>query len=165
MKIIKNISLAAAAILLSAGFAFAQVQQGQGQGQPQMPDLPTSEDVSDDELEQLASAIEGLGPIQEKLQGKIEEIVNEEDLTFDRFREMMMAMQNPQMADQADVSDDEMQKLQTLQPKLMEAQGEAEEEMIAVIEDNGLTAERYQQIIMGAQQDAELRARVEERLD
>lgn len=165
MKIFKSLSLAAIAILMSAGFAFAQVQQGQGQGQPQMPELPTSDDVSDEELTQLVDAINGLTPVQEKLQGEIEQIVNEEDISFERFQEMMMAMQNPQMADQANITEEEQQKIQTLQPKLMEAQGAAQEEMVAVIEDNGLTTERYQQIIMGAQQDTELRERVESRLD
>ncbi len=142
-----------------------QVQQGQGQGQQQMPELPTSDDVSDEELTQLVDAINALTPVQEKLQGEIEQIVNEEDISFERFQEMMMAMQNPQMADQANITEEEQQEIQTLQPKLMEAQGAAQEEMLAVIEDNGLTTERYQQIIMGAQQDTELRERVESRLD
>ncbi|MEX0646324.1 MAG: DUF4168 domain-containing protein [Balneolaceae bacterium] len=162
MKIFRTLSVAAVAILFSAGVIFAQ---GQGQGQPQMPDLPTSEDVSDEELDQLIQTISDLGPIQEETQEKIEEVVVEEDISFDRFQEMMMAMQNPQMADQADVSDEEMEKLQSMQPKLMEIQGEAQEKMIAKIEENGLTAQRYQSIMMGAQQDPELRTRVEEKLD
>lgn len=160
MKIIKTLSITAIAIFLSAGVLFAQ-----GQPQPQTPQLPTSDDVSDEEIEQVVSALNELGPIQEETQEKIEEVVVAEDITFERFQEMMMAMQNPQMADQADVTEEEEEKLQNMQPKLMEIQGEAQEKMIAKIEENGLTAQRYQTIMMAAQQDPELRTRVEDKLD
>lgn len=167
MKVIKSLSLAIVAILFGAASLFAQVQQQEQQAPPQqqMPELPTSADVSDEEIDQLVTAIIELEPIQIETQEKIEKAVEEEDISFDRFRELMMAMQNPQMADQVDVSDDEMDKIQQLQPKLMEIQGDAEQEMVAKIEENGLTAERYQSILMGAQQDPELRMRVEEVLE
>lgn len=161
MKLLKSLSVALVTILFGAGALFAQVQQQA----PQMPDFPTSADVSDDEIEQLVNAIIELGPVQEKTQERIAEAVEAENLSFDRFQQLMMAMQNPQMADQVDISDEEMATLQTIQPKLMEIQGKAETEMISKIEENGLTAQRYQQIIMGAQQDPELLARVETVLD
>jgi len=160
MKIIKTLSVALVAVLFGAGTLFAQVQQ-----QQQMPELPTSADVSDEEIENLVNAIFELEPIQIKTQEKMEDAVESEDLSFERFQQLMMAMQNPQMADEIDVSDEEMAKLQTLQPKLMEIQGEAQQEMIAAIENNDLTAQRYESIIMGAQQDPELRLRVETLLE
>lgn len=161
MKVFKILSVALIATIFGAGALFAQVQQQA----PQMPDFPTSADVSDDEVEKLVNAILDLGPVQEKTQEKMAEVVEAEDLSFDRFQQLMSAMQNPQMADQVDVSDEEMVILQNIQPKLMEIQGDAETEMISKIEENGLTAERYQLIIMGAQQDPELLARVETMLD
>jgi hypothetical protein len=161
MKILKSLSVALVAILFGAGTLFAQVQQQQTPQQPQMPELPTSADVSDEEIENLVNAIFELEPIQIKAQEKIEEAVEAEDISFERFQQLMMAMQNPQMAEEVDVTDEEMSKIQTLQPKLMEIQGEAQQEMISAIEDNGLTADRYESIIMGAQQDPELRMRVE----
>lgn len=164
MKFFKSLSIALIAILFGAGSLFAQVQQQQ-QMPPQQPDLPTSADVSDEEIEQVASAINDLEPIQSEAQEKIQEAVEEEDITFERFQQMMMAMQNPQMADQVNVTDEEMAKLQELQPALMEIQSEADEKMMAKIEENGLSVDRYQNIVMGAQQDEELRSRVEELLD
>jgi len=141
---------------------FAQVQQQQ---QQQMPDLPASSDVSDEEIEMVASAINELGPIQVEAQEKMQEAVEGEDITFERFQQMMMAMQNPQMADQVDITDEEMATLQTLQPTLMEIQSEADKKMVDKIESSGLTVERYQNIVMAAQQDEELRARVEALLE
>ncbi|WP_069132125.1 DUF4168 domain-containing protein [Rhodohalobacter halophilus] len=161
MTLIRSISIALIALLIGAGAVSAQVQQQQ----PQMPDLPSNEDVSDEEIEMVASAINELGPIQVEAQEKMAEAVEEEDITFERFQQMMMAMQNPQMADQVNITDEEMSKLQTLQPALMEIQSETDEKMIAKIEENGLTIERYQGIVMAAQQDEQLRNRVEALLD
>ena len=142
---------------------FAQVQQQQPP--QQQPDLPTSADVSDDEIQQIVQAIELMDPIQMEAQEKIEEAVQAENITAERFQQLMMAMQNPQMADEVDMTDEEMEKIQTLQPKLMEIQGEAQQEMMEKIEESGLTVERFQQINMGAQQDPELMQRLEEALD
>jgi len=157
MKFFKSISIALIVILFGAGTLFAQVQQQQ----QQMPDLPSNDDVSDDEIEMVASAINELGPIQTEAQEKMQEAVEGEDITFERFQQMMMAMQNPQMADEVNVTDEEMATLQTLQPTLMEIQSEADKKMVEKIESSGLTVERYQNIVMAAQQDEELRARVE----
>lgn len=162
MKVLKSLSIIATILLFTAGSLFAQVQQQQP---PQQPDLPTSADVSDEEIAQIVDAIELMDPIQMEAQEKIEEAVEEENITAERFQQLMMAMQNPQMSDEVDMTDEEMEKIQTLQPKLMEIQGEAQEEMMAKIEESGLTVERFQQINMGAQQDPELMQRLEEALD
>lgn len=159
MYIFKSITAALMMVLFTTGSLFAQVQQ------QQMPDLPTSDEVSDEEVSQIVSTINDLEPIQIEAQSKIEEALVAEDLTIERFRQMMMAMQNPQMADQIDVTEEEMSKMQILQPLLIDIQGEADREMIAAIEENGLTMERYRSIVMGAQQDPELMQRIETLLD
>ena len=159
MTFLKSLSVTVLTLALFAGAAFAQ-----GQQPPQMPDLPTSEDVTDEEISLLVVTLNDLGPIEEKAQQRIEEAVESEDISFARFREMMMAMQNPQMAGEADITDEEMTKIQNLQPKLMEIQGETEQEMIAKIEDNGMSIQRYQDIIMGAQQDPQLMQRLQDEL-
>lgn len=161
MKLLKPLAVTLVFTLIAAGSLFAQVQQQQPQ---QRPDLPTSEDVSDEEITQLGDAVEALEPIQAETQEKIKSAVEEEDLSFERFQQMMMAMQNPQMAQQVNITAEEKSKIQTLQPTLMQIQTEARQQMSAKIEENGLTMQRYQQIIMGAQQDPELMARVEDEL-
>lgn len=163
MNISKRIVLTLICSFLAVGSLFAQVPQ-QPQQPTQQPDLPTSSDVSDEELTKLGDAADALEPIQMETQEKVKTAVEEEDLSFDRFQQMMMAMQNPQMAQQVNITDEEKSKIQTLQPTLMQIQTEARQEMSAKIEEHGLTMQRYQQIIMGAQQDPELMARVEEEL-
>jgi len=164
MKIVKIASMLLFAALFAATSAFAQ-GMGQEQGQQQMPDVPTSDDVSDTELSQFVTTITEIEPIQIELQTDVEKLVEEEDISFERFQQLMMAMQNPQMAQEVEISDEERQKIENIQPKISELQMKAEEEIVEKIEDNGLTIERYQAIMMGAQQDQELMTRLQEKLE
>jgi len=162
MKFFKIISTVLFAALFATSAAFAQGQMGQ---QQQMPDVPTSNDVSDEELTKFVTTITEIEPIQIELQADVEELVEEEEIAFERFQQLMMAMQNPQMAEQIEITDAEREKIQNIQPKLSELQMKAEEEIIEKIEDNGLNVERYQAIMMGAQQDQELMQRLQTALE
>jgi len=162
MKILKMTAMLLFATLFAATAAFAQGQMGQ---QQQMPDVPTSDDVSDTELSQFVTTITEIEPIQIELQADVEELVEEEELAFERFQQLMMAMQNPEMAEQVEMSDEEREKIENIQPKISELQMKAEEEIIKKIEDNGLDVDRYQAIMMGAQQDQELMTRLQEALE
>lgn len=164
MKIFKIASVLVFAALFAATSAFAQ-GMGQEQGQQQMPDVPTSDDVSDTELSQFVTTISEIEPIQIELQSDVEELVEEEEISFERFQQLMMAMQNPQMAQQVEISDEEQETIEKIQPKLSDLQMKAEEEIVEKIENNGLTIERYQAIMMGAQQDQELMTRLQEALE
>jgi len=164
MKILKIASMLLFAALFAATTAFAQ-GMGQEQGQQQMPDVPTSDDVSDTELSQFVTTITEIEPIQIELQSDVEKLVEEEDISFERFQQLMMAMQNPQMAQEVEISEEEREKIENIQPKLSELQMKAEEDIVEKIEENGLTIERYQAIMMGAQQDQELMTRLQEALE
>ena len=147
---------------------FAGTIAAQGQmapGQQQMPDVPTSDEVSDEELDRFVSAILAVEPIQIELQGEMEKVIVDEDIELERFQELMMAMQNPQMAEQVGMTQEEQDKIQTLQPKLVELQMEAETDIIAKIEEQGLDVERYNILSMGAQQDQELMMRLQQKIE
>lgn len=134
-------------------------------GLPQTEALPTSADVSDEELTLLVKTIYELEPIQVDAQEKMVEAIAAEEISIERFQQMMMASQNPQLADQVNITDEEMEKLVAIQPALMQIQGEADRKMSEKIEENGFTMDRYRSIVMGAQQDPELMARIEAELD
>lgn len=161
MRILKSLVIATVAILISTTGLFAQMQQQA----PQMPDLPTSSEVSDSELTKLVSTIFDLEPIQILAQEQIQGALESENITVERFQQMMMAMQNPQLADEINITEEEMGKLQAIQPALIEIQGDADRDMVEKIEENGFTMERYRSIVMGAQQDPELMARIEALLE
>lgn len=163
MKIFKITSLLFIAITFAFSSAFAQ---GMGQQQQQqMPDVPTSEDVSDEELNQFVTTITEIEPIQVELQTDVQKLVEEQNLSMERFQELMMAMQNPQMADQVEISDEEREQIQNIQSDLSDLQMKAEEKMVEKIEENGMNVQRYQAIMMGAQQDQELMTRLQTALE
>lgn len=163
MKISKILFLTLSIAVFFAGTALAQGQMAPGQ--QQMPDVPTSDEVSDEELDRFVSAILAVEPIQIELQGEMEKVIVDEDLELERFQELMMAMQNPQMAEQVGMTEEEQEKIQNIQPKLVELQMEAETEIIAKIEEQGFDVERYNILSMGAQQDQELMARLQQKLE
>ncbi|MEX0769628.1 MAG: DUF4168 domain-containing protein [Balneolaceae bacterium] len=146
-------------------FVGTQLAFTQGQQPQQQPDVPSPDEISDEELIRFAETSDNIQPIQQKAQGEIEQVVEEEGMSFDRFRQVMMAMQNPQMQDQMDISSDEEETIQAVQPKLMEIQMEAEKEIVSEIENRGLNVERYQAIFYSLQQHSELMERLEGLMD
>lgn len=165
MTFLRKITLLLAVSVFTAAGALAQGQQNQQQMPPQMPNLPTSADVTDEEIDNVVQTIMDLTPIQQEAERKMEEAVQEGGIEVERFRQIIATMQNPQMSGAPEVTDEEMQTLQSLQPALMQIQTEAQQQIVAKIEENGFTTQRYQSIMMGAQQDPELRNRIETQLE
>src|SRR6056297_2454693 len=99
MKYLKTLAAFAVTILLSSQMLLAQGQQ--------RPDVPAPDEVSDQELTLFASILQDLEPIQQELQNDIQGVVESEDMNMERFQEILVAMQNPQMADQAEITDEE----------------------------------------------------------
>lgn len=157
MKIFKTASLLLIGVTFAVSSAFAQ---GMGQ-QQQMPDVPTSEDVSEEELNKFVETISELEPIQVQLQSDMQKVIQDQDISVERFQQLMQAMQNPQMAQQVEITDEERQQIQEIQPELSDIQMKAQEEMVKKIEDNGMDMQRYQAIMMGAQQDQQLMTRLQ----
>lgn len=156
MKIFKIVSLTLIGVIFAVSSALAQ-----GMGQQQMPDVPTSEDVSEEELNKFVETISELEPIQVQLQSDMQKIIQDQDISVERFQQLMQAMQNPQMAQQVEITDEERQQIQEIQPELSDLQMKAQEEMVKKIEDNGMDMQRYQAIMMGAQQDQQLMTRLQ----
>jgi hypothetical protein len=156
MKILKIASL----LLIGATFAVTSAL-AQGMGQQQMPDVPTSEDVSEEELNKFVDTITQLEPIQVQFQSDVQSLVQEYDISMERLQQLMMAMQNPQMAQQVEMTDQEREQIQEIQPKVSELQMEVQEEMAQKIQENGMNMQRYQAIMLGAQQDQELMTRLQ----
>src|SRR6056297_1753714 len=127
-------------ILLMAGSAFAQGQQMQQMQNAQ------ADSVSDKELEKFVETAQDLRSIQENIQSEVQGMVQEEDMTFQRFQQIMMSKQNPQMAKKVEVTDDEEAVIKELQPKLQKIQQEANQKQMSAIQENGLTPQRFQQI-------------------
>ena len=156
MKIFKTATLRLIGAIFAVSSALAQ-----GMGQQQMPDVPTSEDVSEEELNKFVETISELEPIQVKLQSDMQQVIQDKNISIERFQQLMQAMQNPQMAQQIEITDEEREQIQEIQPDLTDLQMKAQEEMVQKIEENGMDMQRYQAIMMGAQQDQQLMTRLQ----
>ncbi len=163
MTFFKSIATGLTIVLVCSGLAVAQGQQQQPQ--PQMPEVPAPEEISDNELIAFVDASDAIQPIQQNAQAEMQEAVEGEGIAWERFQQIMMSMQNPQMAGQLDVSEEEQVAIQAVQPKLEEIEIEAYDEITSEIANQGIDVERYQAIFMSLQQHPELMERLEGLLD
>lgn len=160
MHFLKSIAASLIMVMVCTGMVVAQQQQ-----LPQQPEVLSPEDISDEELLTFVHASDAIQPIQQEAQQDMQEAVEDEGIEWQRFQQIMMAMQNPQMADQMDLTQEEEQSIQAVQPKLEEIEIEAYDEIRSEIAEQGIDVERYQAIFMSLQQHPELMERLETLLE
>lgn len=166
MHVLKPVAAVLAVALLSVGITFAQSENQeevyeQPQQQERMPQVPTPDEITDDELTTFVEASDAIQPIQQKAQSDVQQVIVEEGMELERFQEIMIAMQNPQAADEVELTSEEEQTLMNIQPQLRDIEMEATEDIRTAIADRGLNIERYQLIFMSLQQHPELMQRLE----
>lgn len=147
MNFIKKFSPLVMGFMLLVSAAFAQGQQNE----------PIT--VTDTELEKMIGLIDDAQAIQEESQQKMQKMVQEEGLEIQRFQMIMLSKQNPQVADSVEVTEEEEEAIENLQPKLTQMNQMVQQEFIAAVEDNGLTQQRYKQIGQALQTNPELAQR------
>ena len=81
-------------------------------------------------------------------------IIKDEGLELQRFNEIQEAKMNPQASVEA--SDEELKKHAAVIGELEKMQPELEAKMETIIEENGLTLDRYKAVAMALQQDKSL---------
>lgn len=143
-------------MILMAGSAMAQGQQMQQMQNAQ------ADSVSDEELQKFVDTAQELRTIQQGIQSEVQQMVQEEDMTFQRFQQIMMSKQNPQMAQKIEVSDEEEAVIKEMEPKLQKIQQEANQQQMSAIQDNGLTPQRFQQIAQAVQSDPQMMQRFQQ---
>jgi len=153
-NVYRPITLILLGALLSTVTAFAQV--GTQQTQPLNPD-----EITDDDLQMIVNISDSATGIQEEANIQIKEIVENEGMEFERFQEIVMSQQNPQLAAQLELTDDEQETLEKIQPDLMIVNQEAQVQYQETIENEGLTLEKFQQIAMAIQTHPEVAERFE----
>lgn len=145
-------------IILGAIFstvtAFAQVSQ---QPEPLNPD-----EITDDDLQMVSNISDSAQGIQQEADEKVKGLVESEGMEFPRFQEIVMSQQNPQMAGEVEISEDEQASLEKLQPELTQVTQEAQQKYVETIEAEGLTVQKFQQIAQAIQTHPEIAERFEE---
>ncbi|MDR9417817.1 DUF4168 domain-containing protein [Gracilimonas sp.] len=158
----KNFFKLSLIILVGTLFSTAAIAQQQQQQMPPQPEPLSPEEVTDEQLEMVSNVTKAGQGIQEEADTKMREVVADVDMEFQRFQQIMMAQQNPQMAGQLDLSEEEQQTLQQIQPQLMQISQETQQKYIAKIQEEGLTIQKFQQITQAIQAHPEVAERFEE---
>lgn len=152
-------------VILFLLLSFVTVMDGVAQQAPPEPapsqSVVSSSDISDEELLSFVEASDAIRPIQLQVQEDIQGAIEDHGFTMERFQEVIMVFQNPEMDVEEFLTGDEEEALDKMEPVLMELEMNARDSMIDEISSNGLEVERYQQIFMALQQDPDLMERIQ----
>lgn len=136
------------AVIIPSGAA-AQ-EQGFGGEQPSTP-----ESIDDEELDKFFAALSNIYEVQDKFQKKLETVFEESSLTEERFNEIDRlksgSSENPDS-----VSNSENRQYNEILNAIEELNELFQEEMVEIIQDEGLTLENFQMIANYVNQNPEL---------
>lgn len=135
------------------------------QPQPATPEAaPAGSDVSQTEIEQFANAIEQFQSIQSGAQQQANQILQEEQLSPERFNQIMQTQQNPEAQPSSEISAEEREKFDRVSTQLGELQESTRTQMEQALQQEGLPRERFAEILAMVRQDATLRQRIEQEM-
>lgn len=117
-------------------------------------------DFEEKELEQFASAAGKVVVIQQETEEKMIQAIENEDLEINKFNEILMAQQN-QQTDQLRATPEDLQKFDKAAAQVMKIQTEVQQEMVEAIKEEGLEPQKYEQILLAYQSDANIKAKID----
>ncbi|MFD2532884.1 DUF4168 domain-containing protein [Gracilimonas halophila] len=156
-KLMRYTFLVLLGVIFGTTAIYAQQQQ-----MPPQPEPLSPEEVTDEHLEKISNVTQAGQGIQEEADNKMREVIEDVGMEFQRFQQIMMAQQNPQLANQLQLSSEEQETLQEIQPELMKINQEAQQQYMAKIEEEGLSIQEFQQIAQAIQAHPEVAERFEE---
>src|SRR6056297_2142128 len=136
--------------------AFAQQQMTPPQPEPLSPD-----EVTEEQLVMLSEITKAGQGIQEEAQQKMQAAIEETSMEYARFDEIMMSQQNPQMAGQLNLTEEEQQTIQEVQPQLMQINQAAQQQYMQAIQEAGMDLQTFQQVAQAVQAHPEVAERFE----
>ncbi len=126
----------------------------------QQPAAPAPADYSDEELQQFANAVMQVMVIQEESQMQMVNVIEQNNISVDRFNEMLMESQQ-QGPENIDASEEELAAFNQSMTDVQNMQMEMQEDMMEAIADTGLEVDTYQNIMQAYEQNPEIKTRVD----
>lgn len=127
-------------------------------GRQSSPKPLNPDSISSKELRTFEQTSEAAQKIQQNSVAEVKTAVQKDGMTFDHFRQLVMASRNPKQK-QPEMSKSDQKKMNKIQNDLMKIQMETNQKIIKKIKDNGMTVDRYQRIIATLQTNQKLRQR------
>lgn len=104
--------------------------------------------VTNEELQDFAATAEAAQTIQNKANSEVRQLVQQKNIDFTRFQSIMMYKRNPEMSDTLAVTDGEKAILEKLQQQLAQINQQSTRAFGKAIQENDLTQQRFQQIML-----------------
>jgi len=151
------ILIAGTTILPEATFA----QQKPKQAQPKTQQSTPATTFTDVELKQFADANNRLMVVQQEGEKAMLAILTEEKLSVEKFSEMAKAHQQ-QKINEVKATAEEHAAFNRSAQRMMEMQPAMEQNMQAAIVKDGMTIEKYEQIMLAYKQDPATQAKIQQ---
>ncbi|MFP4100429.1 DUF4168 domain-containing protein [Coleofasciculus sp.] len=129
----------------------------------QMQETPQLE-VSQEDLQKFASALEQLQSIEQETQVELVEAIENQGLSVERFQEIALAQQNPEIQPSTEISQAEVESFDQAAGQVTQIQQQAQTRMQEAVEREGLDAQQFSQIGAALQQDPTLQQQFQEML-
>lgn len=164
MKLLKDYSIKGINIIPALLMAIALIISAPAQSQNNELEEETTEfRFADEDLLAFFDINQEISVLQRETQQSILETIEAYDLTMERFNQIAQAAQIGAL--QGGIySDEEIAAFNEAAPMVTAIQREMQTDLIGLINDKGLTAETYQEILSDYRNDQELQAHVRELL-
>ncbi len=153
------------ATLFALAIAFAAVPlfaQTNGNQQAPSAQQQTDIEVSDAELKKFVKAMKAIQEIQRSSQEKIEKAFSDSSMSKERFNELYKAKQQQGKEKAEGETEQETQAYNNIMEQIKTIRSSDQEKMMTVLEDNGISVERFNKIAQAMRSDQELAQRIQQ---
>ncbi|MBD1398885.1 DUF4168 domain-containing protein [Pontibacter sp. JH31] len=167
MNFIHKLKATAVAGLVLGIVSFSGTAEAQQQKKPPKQQAPTqaapqqqTQAISDADIKLFVDASTRLMDLQQESEQAMMAILEEEKLSIEKFNTLAQAHQQQKLAE-AEATAEEKAAFNKAVQRMMEMQPDIETNMQAAIQKDGMTVERYEQIMLAYQQDPALQAKIQ----
>ncbi|GAA5033588.1 hypothetical protein GCM10011506_26050 [Marivirga lumbricoides] len=115
-------------------------------------------DYSDEAITKYVEVMEEVLPIQQKAEKNAIEIIEANDLTLDRFNQILAVQQNQS---DAEVSPEELASFNTAAQEIMKKNASVQEQVLQILKNEGLSPEKYRNMLVAYERDEEFQKKVD----
>jgi hypothetical protein len=147
-------------IVSISGTAEAQQANPPKQTIPQNAQQQQTKPISDGDIKLFVDASTRLMELQQESEQAMLTILEEEKISIDKFNTLAQAHQQQKLAEAEGTAEEKAAFNKAVQ-RMMAMQPDIEKNMQQAIQKDGMTVERYEQIMMAYQQDPAVQAKIQ----
>lgn len=124
--------------------------------------VPQSQPISSEELQQFANVIPELQEIDQAARQQVMQAIEQSGLSIDRFRELYQTQQVPGAEPSSSVTPEEQESFNQASSQIQSIEQETLSQQEQVIRNGGIEPDRFTQILVVVQQDSALQQQVQQ---